>query len=96
MGPDEPADPSQVLARLHRAMNDHDLEGFLANIHDDYASEQPAHPERAFAGRAQVQENWAAMFIDIKWTDVIAFLALVLVLMFRPSGLLGERLGRAA
>jgi branched-chain amino acid transport system permease protein len=41
-------------------------------------------------------ENWAAMFIDIKWTDVIAFLALVLVLMFRPSGLLGERLGRAA
>jgi ketosteroid isomerase-like protein len=62
MGPDEPADPSQVLAWLHRAMNDHDLEGFVANFHDDYRSEQPAHPERAFGGRAQVQENWTAMF----------------------------------
>ena len=41
-------------------------------------------------------ENWMAMFLDIKWTDVIAFLVLVLVLVFRPSGLLGERLGRAA
>ncbi|MBV9593232.1 MAG: branched-chain amino acid ABC transporter permease [Actinobacteria bacterium] len=30
------------------------------------------------------------------WTDVVAFLVLVLVLMFRPTGLLGERLGRAA
>lgn len=41
-------------------------------------------------------ENWAVLVIDIKWTDVIAFVVLVLVLMFRPSGLLGERLGRAA
>lgn len=35
-------------------------------------------------------------FIGIQWTDVVAFVVLVLVLMFRPSGLLGERLGRAA
>jgi branched-chain amino acid transport system permease protein len=35
-------------------------------------------------------------WIGIQWTDVIAFLVLVLVLMFRPTGLLGERLGRAA
>jgi branched-chain amino acid transport system permease protein len=34
--------------------------------------------------------------IDIKWTDVVAFVVLVLVLMFRPTGILGERLGRAA
>lgn len=34
--------------------------------------------------------------IDQKWTDVVAFVVLVLVLMFRPSGILGERLGRAA
>jgi ketosteroid isomerase-like protein len=58
-------DPGQVLERLHRAMNDHDLERFLANFHDDYGSEQPAHPERAFGGRAQVQENWAAMFREL-------------------------------
>lgn len=41
-------------------------------------------------------ENWSAIFIDTKWSDVIAFLALVFVLMFRPTGILGERLGRSA
>jgi branched-chain amino acid transport system permease protein len=35
-------------------------------------------------------------WIGIQWTDVVAFLALVLVLVFRPTGILGERLGRAA
>jgi branched-chain amino acid transport system permease protein len=35
-------------------------------------------------------------FIGLQWTDVVAFVVLVLVLMFRPTGLLGERLGRAA
>ena len=34
--------------------------------------------------------------IGIAWTDVVAFVVLVLVLVFRPTGLLGERLGRAA
>jgi branched-chain amino acid transport system permease protein len=34
--------------------------------------------------------------VDTKWTDVVAFVVLVLVLMFRPTGILGERLGRAA
>lgn len=41
-------------------------------------------------------ENWSAIFIDTKWSDVIAFVALVFVLMFRPTGILGERLGRSA
>jgi ketosteroid isomerase-like protein len=59
------AEPGRMLERLHRAMNDHDIEGFLANFHDDYSSEQPAHPERAFGGRAQVHENWAAMFREL-------------------------------
>jgi branched-chain amino acid transport system permease protein len=35
-------------------------------------------------------------WIGIQWTDAVAFVVLVLVLMFRPSGLLGERLGRSA
>ena len=39
-----------------------------------------------------VSEPW----IGIKWTPVMSFVVLVLVLMFRPTGLLGERLGRAA
>ena len=62
MGVSKAADPGQVLERLHRAMNDHDLEGFVANFHDDYSSEQPVHPERAFRGRAQVHDNWEAIF----------------------------------
>jgi branched-chain amino acid transport system permease protein len=40
-------------------------------------------------------ENYGAALFGGKWKDVIAFGVLVLVLMFRPSGLLGEKLGRA-
>jgi len=44
-----------------------------------------------------VVENMVPLVrIDTKWTDVVAFVVLVLVLMFRPTGILGERLGRAA
>ncbi len=35
-------------------------------------------------------------WIGVEWTDVIAFLVLVGVLVIRPTGILGERLGRAA
>ncbi|MHA3703015.1 branched-chain amino acid ABC transporter permease [Jatrophihabitans sp. YIM 134969] len=35
-------------------------------------------------------------FIGIQWTDVVAFVILVGILVFRPTGILGERLGRAA
>jgi ketosteroid isomerase-like protein len=56
------ANPLEVLDQLHRAMNDHDLEGFLACFNPEYRSEQPAHPERGFGGREQVEKNWAAMF----------------------------------
>jgi branched-chain amino acid transport system permease protein len=38
----------------------------------------------------------AIPWIGAQWTDVISFAVLVLVLMFRPTGILGERLGRAA
>jgi ketosteroid isomerase-like protein len=58
-------DPAAVVDRVRQAMNDHDLAAFLAMIHEDYRSEQPAHPERAFAGRAQVEENWSAVFRDV-------------------------------
>jgi branched-chain amino acid transport system permease protein len=34
--------------------------------------------------------------IGTQWVDVVSFVVLVLVLMFRPTGILGERLGRAA
>jgi branched-chain amino acid transport system permease protein len=38
----------------------------------------------------------ALPFIGTQWTDVVAFVVLVLVLLIRPTGILGEKLGRAA
>jgi branched-chain amino acid transport system permease protein len=35
-------------------------------------------------------------WIGIQWTDVVAFVILILILVLRPTGILGERLGRAA
>jgi branched-chain amino acid transport system permease protein len=40
-------------------------------------------------------QNMGAGLFGGKWQDVVAFIVLVIVLMFRPSGLLGESLGRA-
>ena len=40
-------------------------------------------------------ENYGGALFGGQWKDVTAFVVLVVVLMFRPTGLLGERLGRA-
>lgn len=40
-------------------------------------------------------ENWGSIFYGSEWKDVIAFTVLVLVLLFRPTGILGESLQRA-
>src|SRR4051794_22327845 len=40
-------------------------------------------------------ENYGAALFGGQWKDVFAFAVLVLVLLFRPQGLLGESLGRA-
>jgi branched-chain amino acid transport system permease protein len=40
-------------------------------------------------------ENWGSAVLGAEWRDVFAFTILVLVLMFRPTGLLGESLGQA-
>lgn len=54
-----------VSARLHDAMNAHDLDAFLDCFHHDYRSEQPVHPGRGFGGRDQVQANWSAIFASV-------------------------------
>lgn len=46
-------------------MNAHDVGAFVALFADDYDSRQPAHPDRAFRGRAQVRENWSAIFAAV-------------------------------
>src|SRR4051812_30503303 len=40
-------------------------------------------------------ENWGATVLGGQWKDVFAFTVLVLVLLFRPTGLLGESLGKS-
>lgn len=60
-----PTSPAAVLERLHAAMNEHQLEDFLACFDADYSSEAPAHPDRAFVGVAQVRKNWSTLFAAI-------------------------------
>jgi hypothetical protein len=54
-----------VAERLLAAMNARDIEAFVACFAEDYESEQPAHPDRAFVGREQVRENWSAIFSGV-------------------------------
>jgi len=56
---------ADLIERLADAMNHHDLDGAAGLMHEDYRSEQPAHPGRAFVGRAQMRANWEAMFAGI-------------------------------
>jgi SnoaL-like domain len=56
---------SEVIDRLVVAMNAHHLDAAAGLFHQDYRSEQPAHPGRAFVGRAQMLANWEAMLAGI-------------------------------
>ncbi len=40
-------------------------------------------------------ENYGSALFGTSWRDVVAFVVLVIILMFRPTGLLGESLGKA-
>ncbi|GAC69922.1 branched-chain amino acid ABC transporter permease [Gordonia soli] len=42
-----------------------------------------------------VMENYGSVVFGNQWKDVVAFALLILVLMFRPTGILGEKLGKA-
>ncbi len=65
MEPPSSGTPDEVLARLTAAMNRRDLAAFVECFDPDYESEQPAHPDRYFRGRAQVEQNWATMFAGL-------------------------------
>lgn len=53
---------TNVLTRLERALNAHDLGALASCFDEDVVSEQPAHPARAFRGRDQVEGNWRQLF----------------------------------
>jgi branched-chain amino acid transport system permease protein len=42
-----------------------------------------------------VAENWGSALFGTNWKDVVAFVLLVLILLVRPTGILGESLGKA-
>ncbi len=42
-----------------------------------------------------LSENYGSALFGGQWKDVIAFVLLLVVLMFRPTGLLGESLAKA-
>jgi branched-chain amino acid transport system permease protein len=42
-----------------------------------------------------VAENYGQSFFGGEWRDVVAFVLLIVVLMFRPTGILGESLARS-
>jgi ketosteroid isomerase-like protein len=51
-----------MLDHLVDVINAHDAPRMAALFAADYSSVQPLHPGRAFVGRAQVLENWTAVF----------------------------------
>jgi ketosteroid isomerase-like protein len=56
---------AEIMERLLKAMNAHDLDAFVACFALDYDSEQPAHPSRSFRGRDQVRKNWEGVFAGV-------------------------------
>jgi ketosteroid isomerase-like protein len=54
-----------IAARLHDAVNRHDLDAMVACFATDFVNETPAHPARSFRGRDQVRKNWAQIFAAV-------------------------------
>jgi hypothetical protein len=55
----------RVSERQAAAISAHDIDAFVACFHDDYRSDQPAHPDRSFVGSDQARANWSAIFADV-------------------------------
>ncbi len=55
----------ELIVRLTRAMNQHDVDKMIECVHEDYASEQPLHPEWNFTGREQMRKNWSGIFAEV-------------------------------
>jgi hypothetical protein len=47
---------------VERGDEAHDIDAFVACSDEEYESDQPAHPDRAFKGPEQVRQNWSAVF----------------------------------
>ena len=58
-------DPLELVERLRRSVDDHDLDAVISCFTDDYTNETPAHPERGFEGRDHVRTNWQRIFAGV-------------------------------
>jgi ketosteroid isomerase-like protein len=56
---------ADLLHRLERATDIHDLEELVDCFATDYVNETPALPARGFRGREQVRSNWAQIFAGV-------------------------------
>jgi ketosteroid isomerase-like protein len=54
-----------IADQLQAAFLSRDADRLAALFAEDYDSRQPAHPDRAFTGRAQVRVNWSAVFAGV-------------------------------
>jgi ketosteroid isomerase-like protein len=52
------AEAQEIVTRLLRAINAHDLDALVGCFAKDYENQTPAHPARSFTGCAQVHGNW--------------------------------------
>jgi hypothetical protein len=58
-------DSLEVVNRLVRATNAHDIDALVECFTEEYANETPAHPRRGFRGRDQVRSNWTSIFAGV-------------------------------
>lgn len=58
-------DPNDLLERLRRAVDAHDIDAVVACFAPDYRNETPAHPRRGFQGHEQVRTNWTRIFAGV-------------------------------
>lgn len=84
------------IVNVYRLAPYHGIKTLLAERTDALLSVSAAHGVRLMAGNVFLAVVAAVMFanassrIDTRWQPVIAFAVLMVILMFRPSGILGE------
>ena len=53
---------NEILERMLRAINAHDIFAMVGCFADDYRCEIPLHPSRSFVGNDHVRQNWTGLF----------------------------------
>ena len=84
------------LMNVYRLAPYHGIKTLMAERTDALLSVSAEHGVRLMAGNVFLAVVTAVMFVnggvrlDTRWQPVIAFVVLMVILMFRPSGILGE------